>query len=89
MLEDAPGVVDFLFLDDPEIDEASWDKVMTTETAVPMLDGAHEQYEAVDPHLVEPGDHVFGEPPDRKGGGGVARGPETRQIDRDEGAPAR
>ena len=48
VLEDAPGVVDFLFLDEPEIDEASWDKVMTTETAVPMLDGAHEQYEAVE-----------------------------------------
>ena len=28
-LADAPGVVDFLFIDDPEIDQESWDKTMT------------------------------------------------------------
>jgi glutamyl-tRNA synthetase len=36
-LSDAPGVVDFLFLDDPEIDESSWEKTMTTEYAKPLL----------------------------------------------------
>lgn len=44
VLEDAPGIVDFLFLADPEVDQASWDKVMTTETAIPMLDAAHEAF---------------------------------------------
>lgn len=45
-LGDAPGVVDFLFTDDPEIDEASWDKTMTAEYAAPLLAdviGAYEQ----------------------------------------------
>ena len=36
-LADAPGLVDFLFMDEPEIDPASWDKVMTTEYARPLL----------------------------------------------------
>ena len=36
-LTDAPGVVDFLFMDDPEIDEESWHKTMTTEYAGPLL----------------------------------------------------
>jgi glutamyl-tRNA synthetase len=36
-LADAPGVVDFVFLDEPEIDEVSWEKTMTTEYAKPLL----------------------------------------------------
>ena len=36
-LADAPGVVDFLFLAEPEIDEASWSKTMTTDYARPLL----------------------------------------------------
>jgi len=44
-LADAPGVVDFLFATDPEIDEASWDKTMTTEYARPLLADAVTAYE--------------------------------------------
>ncbi|MCP3937800.1 MAG: glutamate--tRNA ligase [Actinomycetia bacterium] len=44
LLEEAPGIVDFLFFDDPEIDEASWQKIMTTETALPMLDAVVTAY---------------------------------------------
>jgi len=44
-LADAPGVVDFLFSDDPEIDEASWDKTMTTAYARPLLADAVAAYE--------------------------------------------
>ncbi len=36
-MADAAGVVDFLFMDDPEIDEVSWDKTMTTDYALPLL----------------------------------------------------
>jgi glutamyl-tRNA synthetase len=44
-LADAPGVVDFLFLTDPEIDEVSWEKTMTTEYARPLLADAIVAYE--------------------------------------------
>jgi glutamyl-tRNA synthetase len=37
-------MVDFLFLEAPAIDPASWDKVMKTETSAPMLDGAIKAY---------------------------------------------
>ena len=47
-LADAPGVVDFLFMDDPEIDEASWDKTMTTEYTRPLLADAIAAYETTD-----------------------------------------
>jgi len=47
-LADAPGVVDFLFMDDPEIDEASWDKTMTTLYAGPLLADAITAYSACD-----------------------------------------
>ena len=47
-LADAPGVVDFMFLDDPEFDEASWDKTMTTEYAKPLLADAIGSYEWAD-----------------------------------------
>jgi glutamyl-tRNA synthetase len=40
VLSDVPAMVDFLFLDSPVIDEAAWSKVLSTETAGPMLDGA-------------------------------------------------
>jgi glutamyl-tRNA synthetase len=49
-LADAPGVVDFLFLDDPEIDEASWDKTMGAEYARPLLADAIEAYAGCDWH---------------------------------------
>ncbi len=47
-LADAPGIVDFLFLDEPEIDEASWDKVMNVDWARPLLADAIAAYEACD-----------------------------------------
>ncbi len=40
LLQDGPAVVDFLFLDEPEIDDASWAKVMGTDTAKPMLEAS-------------------------------------------------
>ena len=43
-LSEVPPVVDFLFLDEPTIDPASWDKVMSTPTAAAMLDGAIAAY---------------------------------------------
>ena len=47
-LADAPGVVDFLFTDDPEIDEASWAKTMTTDYAKPLLADAIGAYESAE-----------------------------------------
>ena len=47
-LADAPAVVDFLFEDEPTIDEESWTKTMTTEYAAPLLDDAITAYEACD-----------------------------------------
>ena len=40
-LDEVPGYVDFVFLDDPVVDDASWQKVMVKgrDTAVTMLDG--------------------------------------------------
>ena len=49
-LSDAPGIVDFLFVDEPEIDEASWDKTMGTEYARPLLADAIGAYEGSDWH---------------------------------------
>ena len=49
-LADAPGVVDFLFLDDPEFDDASWDKTMTTDYAGPLLADAIGAYGECDWH---------------------------------------
>jgi len=43
-LADAPGVVDFLFLDEPEIDQASWDKAFTPDYAVPLLRQVADAY---------------------------------------------
>jgi len=43
-LADAPGVVDFLFVPEPEIDQTSWDKTMTTDYARPLLADAISEY---------------------------------------------
>ena len=45
-LADAPGTVDFMYAADPEIDQASWDKTMTTEYAQPLLADAIAAYES-------------------------------------------
>src|SRR5215204_4791527 len=38
-LADAPAQVDFLFTDDPPMDEAAWTKAMTQPWSAPLLDG--------------------------------------------------
>jgi glutamyl-tRNA synthetase len=43
-LIEVPAMVDFIFLEEPAIDPASWDKVMKTDTAPVMLDGAIKAY---------------------------------------------
>lgn len=47
VLSEAAPMVDFLFLDEPVVDEASWTKTMTEEAA-PMLDAAAKAWESVD-----------------------------------------
>lgn len=44
-LADAPGVVDFLFLADPVIDQDSWDKTFGADYATPLLGQVTEAYE--------------------------------------------
>jgi glutamyl-tRNA synthetase len=46
VLADAPPMVDFLFLDEPAIDEPSWVKVMTGDAA-PVLDAVAKAWETV------------------------------------------
>ena len=46
-LADAPGVVDFLFADDPVIDQESWSKTMTADYAGPLLRDAVAAFEGV------------------------------------------
>ena len=36
-MADVPAMVDFLFLEEPAIDEASWNKTLTSDFAVPLL----------------------------------------------------
>jgi len=50
VLSEVPGYVDFVFLPEPVIDEASWDKVMVRgrETAGRVLDAALELFGGVD-----------------------------------------
>ena len=48
VLEDGPGVVDFLFLDEPVVDEDAWAKVMSTDTAASMVDAAIAAYADVE-----------------------------------------
>jgi len=45
-LDEVPGYVDFVFLDDPVTDPASWDKIMVKgrDAAVAMLDGMLEAF---------------------------------------------
>ena len=44
-LADAPAQVDFLFTDDPPMDEASWTKAMTQPWSATLLDAVIEAYE--------------------------------------------
>jgi glutamyl-tRNA synthetase len=46
VLSDAPGMVDFLFLDEPEVDEVSWAKTMTGDAA-PVLDAVATAWETL------------------------------------------
>ncbi len=46
-LADAPGTVDFMYADDPDIDEDSWAKTMSTEYAGPLLADAIAAYDAL------------------------------------------
>jgi glutamyl-tRNA synthetase len=41
-------MVDFMFLEGPVIDEASWDKVMRSELALPILERSLAAYDRVD-----------------------------------------
>jgi len=47
-LTEAAPMVDFMFLEGPVIDEASWDKVMRSELALPILERSLAAYEGVD-----------------------------------------
>jgi glutamyl-tRNA synthetase len=47
-LADAPGVVDFLFTDEPVVDDESWDKTFAPEWSLPLLRDAIGAFEAVD-----------------------------------------
>jgi glutamyl-tRNA synthetase len=44
-LADAPAQVDFLFTDDPPMDEAAWSKAMTQPWSAKLLDAVIESYE--------------------------------------------
>ncbi|MGH9226509.1 MAG: glutamate--tRNA ligase [Acidimicrobiales bacterium] len=44
-LGEVAGLVDFLFCEEPVVDRASWDKVMSTPTAAAVLDAAIAEYE--------------------------------------------
>ena len=46
-LADAPGTVDFMYAAEPEIDEDSWAKTMTTEYARPLLADTIGAYDAL------------------------------------------
>ena len=46
-LAEAPPMVDFLFVDDPAVDEASWAKAMAPAWAGPLLDEAAVAFERV------------------------------------------
>jgi len=47
VLSEIPTMVDFLFLEDPVLDEASWAKVAAQPMAVEILEGAQAAYEGV------------------------------------------
>ncbi|MBO0611067.1 hypothetical protein [Myceligenerans salitolerans] len=48
LLGDVVEMLDFLFLDQPAIDEAAWDKAMGGEHAADILAATIERYEAID-----------------------------------------
>ena len=48
VLADAPQMVDFLFLDEPDFDEASWAKTMGDENAGAVLDAVATAWEPID-----------------------------------------
>ena len=50
VLSEVPGYVDFVFVDDPEVDDASWQKVMVKghDLAVAVLDHALEAFASVE-----------------------------------------
>lgn len=50
VLSEVPGYVDFVFLDEPQIDDGSWEKVMAKapENAAAMLDAVAESYATCD-----------------------------------------
>ncbi len=45
-LAEVPGMVDFLFLDEPRIDQSSWDKVMGDPLAAAVLEASAAAFEA-------------------------------------------
>ena len=47
-LDDAIGMLDFLFVADLSIDRAAWEKVMSKDTAASVLDAAISGYEAIE-----------------------------------------
>lgn len=53
-LDDAIGMIDFLFVAEPSIDRATWDKVMAKEGAAAVLDAAIAGYEALEEWTAEP-----------------------------------
>lgn len=65
VLDEVPGYVDFLFLPEPVVDEASWQKVMVKgrDTAVTMLDGMLDAFATCDwtTEALEPTLFGFGE----------------------------
>jgi glutamyl-tRNA synthetase len=48
VLGDALPMVDFLFLDAPEVDETAWSKVMDGDVAPPVLDAVAKAWESID-----------------------------------------
>ena len=48
VLSEAPGYVDFLFLDEPQIDDVSWTKTMADENAATVLDTVATAWESID-----------------------------------------
>ena len=44
MLSDGPPQLDFFFLDAPEIDQSSWEKVMVSDEAALILEAVHNAF---------------------------------------------
>lgn len=56
-LAEAPAQVDFLFTDDPPMDDASWTKAMTQPWSAKLLDAVIEAYETVPWHTAALHEH--------------------------------